>query len=541
MRSSRTATPEASPYQRGAHGDPGFDVRSQIKVWLQVADALLGAVEQTVWQLRTVGESTLGAFGEVQDVVSRLRLGGKAVAGELSGWPDRVARVTSTGLALARIAASYRLHTTKAAFMSRTRAARALAELHESSAERLYTLSVRHGGAFLKVGQMLSARADLLPEAYIRELSKLQDAAPEVPLAAIVATLENELGRPLSELFARFDEAPLAAASIGQVHRALLHDGREVAVKVQRPGIEGLVSLDLDLLEIFVRALSENLPPVDFDTIIREVRAMVGSELDYVREAALTRRVQEFFQNDPHIHAPKVANELSTPRVLTTELMAGGKITVVLEQLLAARLAGDESAHERLTTLLVRVLEAYVRQTLDLGVFQADPHPGNLLADDAGQLTVLDFGCAKEVPAAQRLRLVELGEAFIARDAGAMATVMRAMGFVTQSGTIDGLRRFADVILKEMGVVQARGGDWPNQVELLAQAALMTRYLESDPLTRIPEEFVMLGRVFGVLSGLFLHYRPEVSAAASVLPVVLQALANARNEASTASTFSQDE
>lgn len=499
-------------------------MRSQIKLWLQVADALLQAVEQTVWQLRAVGESTLDAF-------TSLGLGGKAVASELSGWPERIARVTSTGFALARIAASYRLHTTKAAFMSRARAERALADLHESSAERLYALSVRHGGAFLKVGQMLSARPDLLPAAYVRELSRLQDAAPEVPFLTVKTTVESELGRPLDALFARFDVQPLAAASIGQVHKALLHDGREVAVKVQRPGIDGLVALDLDLLEVFVRALSDSLPQVDFDTIIREVRSMVAAELDYVREAALTRRVQEFFASDPHIHAPRVVSELSTSRVLTTEFMAGGKITAVLQALFDARLSGDDGAHEKLTTLMVRVLEAYVRQTLDLGVFQADPHPGNLLADEAGALTVLDFGCAKEVAPEQRLRLVELGEAFIARDASSMATVMHAMGFVTRTGTIDGLQRFSAVILKEMGVVQARGGDWPNQVEMLAQATLMMRYLESDPLTKIPEEFVMLGRVFGVLSGLFLHYRPEVSAAARVLPIVLQALANARSQA----------
>jgi len=533
MKSTRTSTPGAAPDESRYSSDPSFDVRTQIKLWLQVADALLQAVEQTVWQLRTVGESTLDAFAS-------LGLGGKAVAGELSEWPVRVARVTSTGLALARIAASYRLHTTKAAFMSRARAERALAELHETSAERLYTLSVRHGGAFLKVGQMLSARPDLLPAAYVRELSRLQDAAPEVPFLAIRNMVESELGRPLGELFARFDEQPLAAASIGQVHRARLHDGREVAVKVQRPGIDALVALDLDMLEIFVRALSENLPPVDFDTIIREVRAMVAAELDYLREATLTRRVQEFFQHDPYVRAPKVVSEFSSARVLTTEFMLGGKITALLQELFDARLAGDQGAHKKLTTLLVRVLEAYVKQTLDLGVFQADPHPGNLLADAEGNLTVLDFGCAKEVPAEQRLRLVELGEAFIARDASSMASVMHAMGFVTQSGTLDGLRGFADVVLKEMGVVQARGGDWPNQVELLAQAALMTRYLQSDPLTRIPEEFVMLGRVFGVLSGLFLHYRPEVSAAASVLPIVLQALANARSQAVTSSTLSDE-
>lgn len=504
--------------------DSTFDVRSQIKLWLQVVDALLVAIEQTAWQVRSVGKAATDAFGGAQGAFSRMATESKSVVQDLSTWPERLVRLTSTGWVLTRLAAGYRLHATKAAFLSRTRAARALEDLHRDSARRLYDLSVKHGGAFLKVGQMLSARPDLLPEVYVRELEKLQDAAPEVPFPLIMQRIEAELGRPLEDVFAAFEQAPLAAASIGQVHRATLHDGREVAVKVQRPKIEDLVELDLMLLEIFVRALSQELPPVDFDTIIRETRAMIEAELDYTREAELTAQVAAFFGEEGPIRAPKVVAELSSRCVLVTEFMAGDKITHVLDVLATERDAGDAQAHDRITNLLVRVLEAYTRQALDLGVFQADPHPGNLLADAEGNLVVLDFGCAKEVAVAQRARLVELAQAFVFKDADGMADAMEAMGFATLRSGKEGLRNYARIVLEQMGVVRERGGDWPNQAELLAQAALMARFIEGDPMVRLPEEFVMLGRVFGTLSGLFLHYRPEVSAAARVIPLVLTAL-----------------
>lgn len=520
--------------RRGDRDAARFGGGSPITTWLRVLDALLVAVEQTVWQLRELGSSTKSALEEAQSVFYDTARQGRGLASELTGWSERLSRMTITAYTLARVAAGYRLHTTKAAFWSRARAARALEALHAESAARLVTLSIQQGGAFLKVGQMLSARPDLLPSVYVRELSRLQDAAPEVPFPAVRRVIEAELGRPIAELFATFDEQPLAAASIGQVHRARLHDGRDVAVKVQRPGIDKWVAMDLDILEVFVRALARDLPAFDIDTIVCEVRAMIAAELSYEREAELTRQVARFFASDPHIHAPQVIDELSTSRVLVTSFMQGEKITTALDRLLDARTQGDQSAHPRITRLLVRVLEAYVRQTLELGVFQADPHPGNLLATQDEGLVLLDFGCAKEVALEQRKHLVSLGQAYVMRSAPELARSMQALGFVTRSGTIEGLAAYAEVILSELGFVADRGGDWPNPVELLAQAAQVARSIERDPIVKLPEEFVMLGRVFGLLSGLFLHYRPDPNATASVLPLVISALAHAQDGASSA-------
>jgi ubiquinone biosynthesis protein len=517
-----TRAPQRLPFAASA------DVRAQIKLWLGTIDAVLLAIENTALQVRSLGERAhdvlygnpaaddAGAAG----VVSQLR----ALGQEVSQWPQRLTRLTATGLVLGRVATGYRLHNTKAAFLSRARAAQSREQLHADSARRLYQLSVRHGGAFLKLGQMLSARPDLLPEVYVRELGKLQDAAPAVPYSAIELSIEGELGRPVREIFARFEPEPVAAASIGQVHRATLHDGREVAVKVQRPHIAALVALDMELLELFVRALAEGLPPLDFDTIIGETRAMVSAELDYEREAQLTAQLSSFFAEDAHIHVPKVVAELSTARMLVTEFMPGEKLTCVLDRLAEARAQGEPSAQPALTALLARVLEAYARQVLAAGVFQADPHPGNLLADEAGNLTVLDFGCAKQLDPTQRGDLRDLLRAVVMRDLDGMAAAMEAMGFRTRSATRAGLRALADSALSQMALVRGQGADFCSQLEMLSGVAEFGRSLEQDPIEKLPEAFVMLGRVFGTLSGLFVHYRPDVAATVGVLPIVFAAL-----------------
>ncbi len=527
--------PSFSAPRHSATSASNQDFRAQIKLWLSTIDALLVAIEETALQVRTLGETAKTAVQGLPGFGPSQGHGGKSVSplraftNELSQWPARLSRLTSTGLVLGRVGTSYRLHTTKAAFLSQKRVEKAREELHRESAHRLYVLSVRHGGAFLKLGQMLASRPDLLPDAYVQELGKLQDAAPAVPFEQIEKAIERELGRPFSELFATFDEAPLAAASIGQVHRATLHDGREVAVKVQRPNIDALVALDMELLEVFVRALAQNLPPLDFDTIIRETRAMITAELDYTREAELTAKMSAFFGDHAHIHVPEVVSELSTQRVLVTRLMPGKKLTLQLDRLRDARADGSAEAQTELTNLLSNVLEAYARQVLDAGIFQADPHPGNLLADDQGNLTVLDFGCAKELDAVQRKNLLDLLRATVIKDANGMGGAMEAMGFQTQSGSRDSLNAYAKAALDQMALVKGAGGGFCNQMEMVSGIANFGRFIESDPIVKLPEEFVMLGRVFGTLSGLFVHYQPDVSATARVLPVVLSALMNAKN------------
>lgn len=503
--------PSFSPSSSVPHSPGGFD---GLRAWLKVADALLIAVENTAWQVREAASE----FAQDGAELSSWFRGRRARAAR---WPEEAKRLQRTGWMLTKVATSYRLHITKAAFMPKRAAGRSLERLHEKNARRFLLVSEECGGGFLKVGQMLSARPDLLPASWIRELSKLQDAAPTVAVEAIRETLERELGAPVDELFARFDDEPLAAASIGQVHRALTHDGREVAVKVQRPGIEALLELDLTLLERFVRGLASSLPEADWDTIVTSVREAVRAETDYETERQVMARVGRFFGEDGTVRVPTPVPEHSSGQVLTSTFIEGAKITDRLDTLAAERDAGDERANEALTSIFGQLLEGYVRQILQAGVFQADPHPGNLLVDDADRLVLLDYGCAQEVSPEARRGYVKLVMAFLANDREGMADAFVALGFRTQSGDPETLHRFADAMLREMRAATDEGVGWRTQQELLDEAASLLRAAEGDPVVTLPDDFVMIARVFGTIGGLFLAYRPDLDWSARLLPTLM--------------------
>ncbi|HJK91195.1 MAG TPA: AarF/UbiB family protein [Polyangiaceae bacterium LLY-WYZ-15_(1-7)] len=462
---------------------------------LKALDAGLAAIERVAWELREAAQAAAESGAEVMGATRDARLRG--------------ARLSRAGWMLTKVAASYRLHLTRRAFTSRASAARALPKLHTKNARRFRATSEELGGAFLKVGQMLSTRPDLVPAPWIAELSHLQDAAPPVPFDAIRAVLEEDLGAPLDERFADFDETPLAAASIGQVHRARTHDGREVAVKVQRPGIRTLVEADLRLLEHFLEALAPSLPPTDMDTIVREARAAVLRELDYDHERARMAELAAFLDAVDGVRAPTPFPELSGPRVITASFERGRKITAALDEWAAAREEGDLEAAARLSTALGRVLDAYLRQVLEAGVFQADPHPGNLLVDDAGEVVLLDFGCTQVLERPRRAAYLALFQAFLVNDEAGVEARLVELGFETRSGDSGTLRAFTEALLRDLRGAMAGEHQWPTQEELMAEAARLKTLSEDDPVETLPGDFIMLARVFATLGGLYAAYRPD--------------------------------
>ncbi|MFW6050249.1 MAG: ABC1 kinase family protein [Myxococcota bacterium] len=494
-----------------ARGEP----RAGVYAWIAVAHGVLDAIERTAWQLRGVADEAVAAFEAAQrdlgEMADRLRAAGD----EARRWPARQARLATTGWMLTKVVASYRWYAIRSAFLSRAGAQRALEELHAANARRFYETSVEQGGAFLKVGQMLSARPDLLPAGWVKELAGLQDAVPAADFAEVRRVVEEELGGPLEERFASFDEEPVAAASIGQVHRAVTRDGIEVAVKVQRPGIEERVRLDLELLTLFLESMQPMLPPSDYATITREVRTMIAEELDYRREAQHLRRAGAIFADVPGVTVPEVVEPLCADQVLTTTFVHGRRLTTALDDLAAQ----GEAGHGVLSDLLGRLLESYLRQVLGAGVFQADPHPGNFLVTDDGTLVLLDFGCTREVSERVRQGFIGLMYAFIAGDEGGMADMFDRLGFETRSGRHDTLHAFAGRLLEQFRQASRDGAiQWPTKEEMLEQAADLLDAAHDDPVVRIPPEFVMVARVFGTLGGLFAHHRPDLDFARRVLP-----------------------
>ena len=454
-------------------------------------NSVLGALEKTAWQMRAISDEVV-------------RLGGEARV-----WKARGARISATSWMLARVVADYRLHAIYSAFLTREKSGRVMDRIHRRSARRFYRASVQQQGAFLKVGQLLSARPDLLPAAWIEELSPLQDAAPAIGFDDVRATVETELGAPLHELFSVFDEAPLAAASIGQVHRAVTRDGQQIAVKVQRPGIGELIEHDLAVLGVFLQNLDGILPPTDYATIASELQETVRRELDYPAEAHAMSQMADFFAGTPGVRVPRPIAALCGPRVLSASFERGVKITTALEH-------ADEAARAE---LLGRLLSVYLRQVLDAGLFQADPHPGNFLVADDGALVLLDFGCTRALDATTRLGYRDLVQAFLLGDQARLGVRLAALGFATASGAPDTLLAFASALLSSFQGAAASGAfSWPTRAAVLAEASALAEAAERDPVTRLPPEFVMIGRVFGTLAGLFQHYRPAIDFSRYVLP-----------------------
>jgi ubiquinone biosynthesis protein len=267
------------------------------------------------------------------------------------------------------------------------------------------------GLTFLKFGQLLAMRRDLLPETYINELERLHDQLPGQGIDAVRALIEAELNAPLSGLFASFSEAPLAAATIAQVHEATMHDGRHVAVKVQRPGLEAMIATDVAALAYLVR-LGETLFPrlhaFDLPVLVREFANSLNRETDFDREARSIVLFRASLADIPDLWIPYVVAERTSGSVLTMEFSAGERVDLYAKQ-------HPEAMPKAIHTLVRLMLQTIFEE----GLFHADPHPGNVFVLPDGRLALLDFGMTGELDEQMRESLTLLLEAVVTGDARA--------------------------------------------------------------------------------------------------------------------------
>ncbi|HKP85209.1 MAG TPA: AarF/ABC1/UbiB kinase family protein [Blastocatellia bacterium] len=309
-------------------------------------------------------------------------------------------------------------------------------------ARRLRERLTRLGPTFIKMGQMLATRADLLPLDYIKELSELQDRVPPFSDERAIEIIESEMGRPIKDVFAEMSERPIASASLGQVYRATLKSGEEVAVKVQRPLLDEKIRFDLDLLRWLARMLDRHpklLPGSDWLGAVDEFDRVIHEEMDYRREAANAAEFRRNFQDWPAIYAPLVFGDLSSGRVLVMEFVSGTKV-IDLDGL---RAAGHDP--RRVNELLYR---AYFKQLLEDGFFHADPHPGNLLVMADGRLAVFDFGMMGRVSRELQRQMIDAFFHLYNRDINAIVGDLVGLGFLAPEADTTAFRSIVAEVFK---------------------------------------------------------------------------------------------
>jgi ubiquinone biosynthesis protein len=297
---------------------------------------------------------------------------------------------------------------------------------HIKAAARGHTRAVRLrmafeelGPTFIKFGQLLSTRPDLISEEFSQELEKLQDQVPPIAADKIVAVVEEELGREVGEVFREFDRVPLAAGSIAQVHRAVLHDGRQVAVKVRRPGIVQLIHTDFEILENIAHFIKSTLlahEGVDPQRMVREFGEAVFKEVDLANERRNQQRFVIHFANDPAIHVPAVYEEYCTPSVLTMEYIQGVKAT----DKEGMRAAGLDPK-----VVAARGADFVMKQIFEHGFFHSDPHPGNLFVLQDNVLAPLDFGQVARLTSQDRHMLTDVVLAVVDSEAPRMVRALQ--------------------------------------------------------------------------------------------------------------------
>jgi ubiquinone biosynthesis protein len=292
-----------------------------------------------------------------------------------------------------------------------------------SRAERLRCVFEELGPTFVKIGQILSTRADLLPMDFIDELAKLQDNVQPVPFAEIRAIIEEDLGKPLAEAYREFDEQPLAAASIGQVHRARLRDGERVVVKVRRPSVEGTLAVDLEILLHLSGLAERNLPGLALQRpseVVQELKDTLEEEIDYTREAAHTEHFAHNFSANGTVHVPRLYRSHSSERILTQEWIDGIKVHDI-ERLRSEGYDCGLIAHHGAVVILEMI---FVH-----GFFHADPHPGNIFILPGNVLCLIDFGMVGRIDRQGRESLIDLLTGVVLRDEASTTDALLRLTF----------------------------------------------------------------------------------------------------------------
>ncbi len=372
--------------------------------------------------------------------------------------------------------------------------------VHVRNAERVKKAILHLQGLFIKVGQLLSILSNFLPPAFHEPLEALQDKIPARPFEEIQSRLKKELGGLPTEIFAAFDTTPLASASIGQVHRAVLKTGESVVVKVQHANIESIAEVDLQVMKRLVHLTAYFFDINGIEHAYTQVQKMIEEELDFHQEASSMQTIGKNLMGEDRVSVPKFYPEFSTQRVLTSGFCEGVKINDV-KQIQAWQLDQTDIAN--------RLVHAYCKMVFEDGFYHADPHPGNILIQEDGTIIFLDFGAVAELPSVMRTGFLSLIDAAVKNDNDKIISSLRSMGFLAENQDVEAtaekmIDAFRFFIQNE---VQINGLNFeeikvnPFETSLFS----LLRELGVRGITntvQVPKEFVLLNRMVTLLLGI---------------------------------------
>ncbi len=348
--------------------------------------------------------------------------------------------------------------------------------VHLLAARQIRDLALALGGAFTKAAQIGGARADILPDPFIDVLSQFHDAVPPRPFESLRPIVERDLGKSLDAVFAKVDDRALAAASLAQVHRATLLDGREVVIKIQYPEVRRVIPLDLSMLRAVVALARFIQRRIDLRSVVTEVTRFIALEVDFRREVDATVRLGDVLADDPTVRVPAVHRELCGENVIVLEYLEGIQVT---------RTAEIVAAGHKLPELARRIGGLYGSMIFERGFFHGDPHPGNLLVLADGRIGLLDFGLCKELPDGFARRVAEMMISAMIGDADAALVAAGELGFDTDRLRPEHLRSLMLMMI----------GDRDRDESLL-------EILGESQVRRIPEDFALVVRTLILLNGL---------------------------------------
>ncbi len=388
----------------------------------------------------------------------------------------RVYRMLRVAVALARVLPRYWI------LIARDRSPRFATvqadwdRVHAIAAAEFRRVALSLAGAFTKAAQIGGARADVLPAAFIEELSQFHDAVPRRPFESLVGIVERDLGARIDDVFASIDREALAAASLAQVHRATLRDGREVVLKIQYPEIRRMIPLDLGLLRRVARVVQRIQGLIDVRSLVNEVTRFIELELDFEREVRATERLAETLADCPDVRIPRVHREFCGPNLIVLEFLDGIQVT---------RTAELVAAGHRLADVARRIGAIYGSMIFEHDFFHGDPHPGNLLVLKDGRIGLLDFGLCKDLPEGFAGRVAQMMVSAMIGDAASAMQAAAELGFDTE--------RIRPEHLRSLMLMTIGDSD--------TDASLLT-ILNESRIRRIPEDFALVVRTLILLNGL---------------------------------------